>query len=162
MCSDEAPEIAEIAESPPDTLSPPAKKGRITIIKDRETPRSHILVLTILLSWHPTKNGDVDPRFAPDHARFWWACLCKSSKCLDTCTHSHDYQASISNRFTKDGDTKQGCPWCSGTGIVLCPCQSLESRFPYLAKEWYQPLNGDLLHTSLSRIKSSSVLDLST
>lgn len=87
----------------------------------------------------------MDPRFAPDHARIWWVCRCKSSKCLDTCTHSHDYQASISNRFTKDGDTKTGCPWCSGAGIVLCPCQSLESRFPHLAKEWYQPLNGDLL-----------------
>jgi len=105
----------------------------------------------MMSSWHTTKNVGVDPRFAPDHdPSIWWSCVCKSPKCLESCDHVHEWPARISGRFTKDGVVVNGCPWCSGRGGFLCPCQSLAVRRPDLALQWHPTLNGDLLPSHVS------------
>lgn len=144
---DKSPVIPKIAESPPDTASLPLAK-KLKTIKDRIKPRSDALVSIIMLSWHTSKNGDLDPRFVSEDALVWWICLCKTN-CLDTCTYEHEWQAKINSRFTKDGDVIYGCPWCSARGKV-CPCQSLETRRPILASQWHPTLNGSLLPSQVS------------
>ena len=130
-------------------LLPVAKKQRV--IKNRKTPRSDALMLVMMIYWHPTKNVGVDPRFVSDYdSSIWWRCVCKSSKCLKSCKHVHECQASINHRFTKDGVVVRGCPWCSANGGFSCPCQSLAVRRPDLALQWHPTLNGDLLPSQVS------------
>lgn len=143
---DKFPEIA--SPESPDTVSllPLAKKHKA--IKDRIKPRSDALVSIIMLSWHPTKNGDIDPKFVSGDVLVWWICTEKGN-CLDTCTHEHEWQAIIHNRFSKDGEPKQGCSFCNGNW-KFCPCESFEARMPELASQWHPTLNGSLLPSQFS------------
>jgi very-short-patch-repair endonuclease len=56
--------------------------------------------------WHPTKNGDIEPRDIPKRVRgkFWM--LCENNIC------KHSYETIISN-YTQ-------CPYCSNSPKLLC------------------------------------------
>lgn len=80
--------------------------------------------------WHSEKNGKLTPKdFAKgSDAIAWWKC----NKGVD-----HEWQAAI---YTRTGDKKSGCPFCAGKNVSIT--NSLESKFPELAKEWHPTLNG--------------------
>lgn len=56
-------------------------------------------------------------------------------KCVN---HEHSYEMSI-----KDKIHGHGCPYCAGKK-VLVGFNDLKSNYPDIAKEWYQPLNGNI------------------
>lgn len=91
----------------------------------RVTGRNDVIMAAIMLTWNVTKNCDLDPNFMPSTESVWWICHSKT-KCLDTCTHDHEWQVCINRRFSSDGRIKSGCPYCSSGGFgKFCPCQSL-------------------------------------
>ena len=78
----------------------------------------------IAKEWHPTRNGT---RKASDFTagsgiKVWW--LCNES----VCEHPHEWEAVVYSR-TK---SNHGCPFCSGRRV--CPCNSLASLYPDIAK----------------------------
>ena len=83
--------------------------------------------------WFNEKNKDVDPYSLgrTSQKKVWWKC----PKGED-----HIWKASINNRTNKKNS--RGCPICSGHKVVRSNC--LANLKPKLAKEWYQPKNGDL------------------
>lgn len=117
--------------------------------KKSRNPRNDVLMEEIMRSWHRTKNGHVDPRTVSGDVLVWWSCICKTN-CLDTCTQDHDWQAIISSRFAKDGNPKNGCPYCSSGGKILCPCKSLQARRPDLVQEWHPTRNMPCLPSDVS------------
>jgi hypothetical protein len=87
----------------------------------------------IAKEWHPTKNGDLTPKDIK-HAstqKVWWCCPNNPS---------HDYTSHPKNR-TLGGN---GCPYCVNRLVDKEGANSLETRFPELAKEWHPTKNGDL------------------
>ena len=87
--------------------------------------------------WDVEKNVDVDPRTVLpfSHEPVWWRCEL-----------GHSWQAMP---FSRTGGKKSGCPYCSGKK-VLPGFNDLASLHPFVAREWYQPLNGELLPTMVS------------
>ncbi len=81
--------------------------------------------------WHPLLNGALQPSdFLPgSNAKVAWLC----SKC------NYEWEAKICNR-AKLG---RGCPCCSNK-VVVKGVNDLATTHPEIAKEWYQPLNGDV------------------
>lgn len=53
--------------------------------------------------------------------------ICRSER---NCGH-HNYESLICNRTNGED---RGCSFCAGK--CICPCQSLESLYPHVAKEW--------------------------
>ena len=80
--------------------------------------------------WHPEKNGGLTPQQVTPAAnrKVWWRCPL-----------GHDYQATVASRTRRHA----GCPYCSGRK-VLPGFNDLASRYPALAREWKQLLNGEL------------------
>jgi superfamily II DNA or RNA helicase len=83
----------------------------------------------IAAQWHPTKNKSLTPNHvvAGSATRAWWKCM----KGED-----HEWNTKIVERL------KTGCPFCDGK--KLSTTNSLETRYPHLAKEWHPTKNGDL------------------
>lgn len=84
----------------------------------------------LCLEFHPTKNGDADPRDISfgSKKKVWWRCL-KNPK--------HDYPAPVGDRTRKHRPS--GCPFCAGKKVL--PEDSLARRFPEIALEWHPRLN---------------------
>ena len=84
----------------------------------------------IATEWHPTKNGDLDPRLiaAKSSKRVWWRC-----------SKGHEWQISVSNRT----GNKSGCPYCRGKK-ALAGFNDLATVNPTLAEEWHPTKNGVL------------------
>ena len=84
--------------------------------------------------WHPVRNGDAKPSdyTSGSGKKVWW--LCQKSEC----EHPHEWQAVIGSR-TKQG---VGCPFCSGRRV--CPCNSLATLYPNVAKLKHPEENIDL------------------
>lgn len=101
-----------------------------------------IIMLAVIAQWHRFKNGNTTPDRAHGTEKVWWYCT-KKNGCAKDCTHPHEWRATIQSRFRADGTIKVGCPICSCKKV--CPCRSLLVLRPDLAKQWYQPLNGNLL-----------------
>ena len=78
--------------------------------------------------FHPSRNGDLDPReLTPSsRRRVWWMCA-----------RGHEWQARIDNRAAGTG-----CPTCSGR--LVAPEDSLVSVAPGLVLEWHTARNGVL------------------
>lgn len=84
----------------------------------------------VAAQWHPDKNGTLTPEsISPfSNRRVWWCCQ-----------REHAWQAAVAAR-TLWGS---GCPYCAGKK-VLAGFNDLATRLPEIAKQWYQPLNGEL------------------
>ena len=80
--------------------------------------------------WDYEKNGDLRPeQVMPRSKGFaWWICPL-----------GHSYRAAIRSR----GGEGTGCPYCAGQA-ALAGFNDLATKYPRLAKEWFQPLNGEL------------------
>jgi hypothetical protein len=96
--------------------------------------------------WHPTENGSLTPKDVSTQSgrKVVWLCSSKLN-CTESCNQIHQWLAPVSDRVRGTG-----CPWCSTGGKVLCPCQSLISRCPYLAGEWHPTKNGSLTPKDVS------------
>lgn len=88
--------------------------------------------------WHPDKNGDLTPEDVTHGSsrKVWWLC-----------SNGHSYESRISDR-TRKGGQATGCPYCSGRLIGID--NSLEAKFPDIAKEWHPTKNKDLLSTQVA------------
>lgn len=82
----------------------------------------------LVQQWDYAKNGDLTPYNVTrgSHEVVWW--ICPGS----TCQHPHSWQARIYQRANPKRGT--GCPFCSKR--LVCPCNSLQGKFPNLAKEY--------------------------
>jgi len=85
----------------------------------------------IAAQWDTELNGDLDPRtiLPSSHEKVWWRCEL-----------GHRWQA-VPFARTKEKGT--GCPYCTGKK-VLPGFNDLKKKFPLVAREWYQPFNGNL------------------
>jgi Probable Zinc-ribbon domain len=85
--------------------------------------------------WHPTANGDRDPRTvrASSHVEAMW--LCREHESLG---HLHEWSAPIVQRTTHH----TGCPWHLNRRV--CSGNSLRATHPEIVEEWHPTLNGDL------------------
>ncbi len=92
----------------------------------------------IAKEWHPTKNGDLKSEdvHKSSNQLVWWKCS-KVPVCED-CQTEHSWPAPVNKRT--DG-RNVGCPFCSGTGNVICKCRSLALRRPEVAAHWHPTLN---------------------
>ena len=81
--------------------------------------------------WHPTKNGNLTPKdvITAWGKKFWWKC----SKC------GYEWQATAAHRKF----SKSGCPLCANK-VVITGMNDLETKFPYIAKEWDYEKNAPL------------------
>ncbi len=84
----------------------------------------------IAAQWHPTKNGELEPRhvLCGSHIKVWWQC-----------ERGHEWQARIASRAV-DG---RGCPYCAGKKVMQGE-NDLAAVYPELAREWHPTENGDL------------------
>lgn len=80
--------------------------------------------------WHPQKNGKRTPSTvtACSNRKVWWQC-----------SLGHAYQATVAQK-TYSGT---GCPYCSGRR-VLEGFNDLGTKFPDIAAQWHQELNGSV------------------
>lgn len=78
--------------------------------------------------WDYEMNGDLTPYNVTrgSKVKVWWKCP------ESTCQHPHSWQARIDQRA--DPKRGSGCPFCSKRRV--CQCNSLQSKFPDLAKEY--------------------------
>ena len=81
--------------------------------------------------WHPTLNGNLTPKKVVGGGlkSVWWKC----NKGVD-----HEWKTTINSRI----DQGSGCPYCSNRYVSVT--NSLEAKYPKLAKQWHPKLNGDL------------------
>lgn len=86
---------------------------------------------SLVLEWHPKYNDTLQPDevSAGSNKKVFWKC----SKC------NHEWQATINNRAKQ----KRGCPCCANK-VVVKGKNDLATTHPQIAKEWYQPLNGEI------------------
>lgn len=89
----------------------------------------------LLLEWHPTKNGTLDPWLIAEKSnqKFWWRCA-----------YGHEWYVSPNNRIGK----RTGCPVCGKTKQLdayrrnlVAKKGSLEDTHPLLAGEWLEQEN---------------------
>ena len=91
--------------------------------------------------WHPTLNGNLkleDFSKSSKKKAYW---RCPIINCEKNCPH--DFYSSISDRVRGSG-----CPYCSGRNV--CVCNSIEGKYPEIAKQWHPKKNGDLLPSQVS------------
>jgi len=81
--------------------------------------------------WHPTLNGDLTPHKVVGGGKtpIWWKC----DKGDD-----HVWETHINSRISQGS----GCPYCANRYVSVT--NSLEAKYPELAKQWHPTLNGDL------------------
>lgn len=84
----------------------------------------------LMEQWDGEKNT-LDPRkiTVASHDRVWWKCEL-----------GHSWQAVV---FSRTRENASGCPYCTGRR-VLPGFNDLATQKPKLARQWYQPLNGEL------------------
>lgn len=81
----------------------------------------------LLLQWHGTKNGTLDPQEISygSHRPVWW-----------NCDRGHEWQSPPYARVGRNA----GCPYCAGKRAA--PGLDLGSQYPLLAREWHPVKNG--------------------
>lgn len=84
----------------------------------------------LLDEWCGERNGEWTPGTITSSSgkKAWWRC-----------DHGHIWRAAVYSRV-KQGS---GCPYCANR-LVWADCNDLASQAPELARQWYQPLNGDI------------------
>lgn len=82
-----------------------------------------VLPSHIVDEWHPDKNLPLTPdEVSPGSSKkVWWKCA-----------HSHEWEAAIGNRVSKN----QACPFCSGKRVIE-GVNDLASQHPDIAAEWH-------------------------
>lgn len=85
----------------------------------------------VAAQWDEEKNGELDPQtiLPSSHEKVWWKCEL-----------GHSWQAMPYSRTKEKG---AGCPYCTGRK-VLPGFNDLATLKPWLAEQWYQPMNEDL------------------
>ena len=85
--------------------------------------------------WHPNKNRELLPTQVTSNSKkkVWW---------LGTC--GHEWETSVSERARG-----RGCPICAGK-TVLKGFNDLETKNPFLAREWHPLKNGELLPSKIA------------
>ena len=84
----------------------------------------------LMEQWDAEKNRISPSDLLPSsHDKVWWRCEL-----------GHSWQAMVFSRAKEKGT---GCPYCTGRR-VLAGFNDLGTLKPKIAREWYQPLNGDL------------------
>jgi len=96
----------------------------------------------LMKQWDFSKNKDIDPgKLAPcSNVRAHWICNEAECGCI------HEWQTCIQNR-TMGG---HGCSWCSPCPLHVCIHNSLEFKYPEIAKEWDTSKNGILKPSEVS------------
>lgn len=81
--------------------------------------------------WDWEKNGKLNPNTitVATHKQVWWKCQ-----------HGHSWQAAI---YSRTRENRADCPYCAGQK-AWAGFNDLATLRPLLAREWYQPLNGEL------------------
>lgn len=84
----------------------------------------------LITQWHPTKNGNLSPDSVMPNSKtkVWWLC-----------ERGHEFEQAVVDRKQHP----KSCPICSGQRVQQ-GVNDLESRYPEVAKEWYQQRNGDI------------------
>ena len=84
--------------------------------------------------WHLTKNEKKIPSdyVSGSNKKLWW--LCDKATCEKGC--KHEWETTINSRCLQN----TGCPYCSGR--IVCPCNSIETTHPEIAKQWHPTKNG--------------------
>ena len=84
-----------------------------------------ILIESLFKEWNWDKNNNLNPNKLNVKAKtvLWWKCK-----------KGHEWPARLDHR--KRGS---GCPYCSGKALL--PCNSLQSTYPSIAKEWHPSKN---------------------
>lgn len=83
--------------------------------------------------WHPSLNGLLTPYdFLPRSGQeVWWLC-----------EKGHEWPAVIGSRTRVGKGTN--CPFCNNRNVVVLYENSLEFKYPELARQWHPYLNGNL------------------
>jgi len=83
------------------------------------------------MSWHPLKNGDLNPSdvIAGANKKYWW--ICDQGP-------DHEWLATA-NSLVSAGTR---CPCCAHQKLSVT--NSLETLYPLIAEEWHPSKNGDL------------------
>jgi hypothetical protein len=91
----------------------------------------------MMLEWHPENTLDPRELLPGSTRRILWKC--NKAKC-----DCHVWETSVAQ--------KKGCPFCSGVGknLKLCIHNSLQYKFPEIAKEWDFELNKDVSPLEIS------------
>ena len=121
----------------------------------KKKPKKGIIILSIIKKiflsnnpvlaseWHPTKNGDLTPNdvMSKSGKKVWWKC-----------EKEHEWEATVANR-----SNGRGCPKCgklSGVSnrqeTILGNRNSLQDKYPNLAKQWHPSKNGDLIPSDVT------------
>lgn len=96
----------------------------------------------IVDEWHPDKNLPLTPdKVSPGSSKkVWWKC-----------SHSHEWEAAIGNRVSKN----QACPFCSGKRVIE-GINDLLSQHPEVAAEWHPKKNSiapnEIFRTSQKKV----------
>ena len=90
----------------------------------------------IAAQWDGEKNGRLTAKEVSPYSnrKAWWRCR-----------EGHSWQAAIAARTKR----KTGCPYCTGRK-VLAGYNDLATRFPDLARQWHQTMNGHLTPEQVS------------
>ena len=93
-----------------------------------------VLFPELVKEWHPTKNGDLTPYdvMKGTSKNVWWQCK-----------KGHEWQDSPNHRTRG-----RGCPYCSGRRVSKE--NSLQAKYPDIAKEWHPTKNGDLTPSNIT------------
>jgi len=85
----------------------------------------------LLKEWHPTKNGDLEPKGVSfsSHKRIWWQCQVNPI---------HEWETSPNVRT----NSKTGCPYCRNKKVDKT--NSLSTLNPEVAEEWHPTKNRTL------------------
>lgn len=96
----------------------------------------------ITASWHPTKNGDLNPStvIAGGRNKYWWQC-----------GEEHEWETHIRRRMEGSG-----CTVCVGLSVQV-GINDLASQAPEIAAEWHPSKNGNLFPTDVMMRSSQSV-----
>ena len=96
----------------------------------------------IVAEWHPDKNIPLTPdKVSPGSSKkVWWKC-----------DKSHEWEAAIGNRVSKN----QACPFCSGKRVIE-GVNDLASKHPDIASEWHPSKNSiapnEIFRTSQKKV----------
>ncbi len=89
----------------------------------------------VVKQWHPTKNALKPTEVMPGTSKkVWWIC-----------PKGHEYEQAINARVLHPNS----CPICSGQRVAQ-GINDLQSKYPEVAKEWFQDKNGDITPTTLT------------
>ena len=97
--------------------------------------------MNIHSEWHPTLNKSLkleDFSRSSKKKAHW---RCPRSNCEKKCYH--DFYSIIGDRYRGSG-----CPYCSGRKV--CQCNSIEGKYPEIAKQWHPTKNGNLIPSQVS------------